>query len=211
MLQAKVHGEMRDSTLKSDHNLLLALGANLTSSVGAPEITLREALKLLKIRGATIRAISLFYTTPAYPKGNGPDYINAAAKIFAPWSAPQALEVFHEIEAELGRERVQRWGQRTLDIDLIAVGDQVLPDAQTHAEWRALSLEAQMNKTPEQLVLPHPRVQDRAFVLVPLADVAPDWVHPVLGLSVKEMRDALDPCDLSVVRPLDVQTLNNGL
>ena len=211
MPQPQVHGEKSDSSLKSTSNLLLALGANLTSSVGAPEITLRVALDLLKIKGAAIRCVSRFYNTPCYPKGNGPDYVNAAAKISAPWSAAEALAILHEIEAELGRERVVRWGQRTLDLDLIAFEDEVLPDLETHATWRNLPLEAQIDRTPDQLILPHPRMQDRAFVLVPMADVAADWVHPVLGRSVIEMRDAIDQEVLETVRPIGQSPLNNGL
>jgi 2-amino-4-hydroxy-6-hydroxymethyldihydropteridine diphosphokinase len=91
---------------------------------------------------------------------------------------------------------------RTLDLDLLAVGDLVLPDATTYAEWRALPADLQRLRAPDDLILPHPRMQDRAFVLVPLADVAPDWVHPVLGLSVAEMRDGLPADDLAGVVPL---------
>lgn len=206
MPQAQDHGEKSDSSLNSPSSMLLALGANLTSNVGAPEITLRAALELLKIRGAVIRAISAFYSTPAFPAGNGPDYVNAAARISAPWTAAQALSICHEIEEELGRSRAVRWGQRTLDLDLIAAGDQVLPDPQTHARWRNLALEEQMEQVPQELILPHPRLHERAFVLVPLADVAPDWVHPVLGTTVLQMRDALDSADLAAVRPLPAET-----
>ncbi|GAA6178258.1 2-amino-4-hydroxy-6-hydroxymethyldihydropteridine diphosphokinase [Sulfitobacter pacificus] len=211
MPQAQDHGEKSGSSLISHPCMLLALGANLTSNVGAPEITLRAALKLLKLNGATIRAKSALYSTPAFPAGNGPDYVNAAARISAPWDAAQALAVLHDIEAEFGRTRETRWGQRTLDLDLIAFGDQVLPDRQTYKEWRDLPADAQRTTVPQELILPHPRLQDRAFVLVPLADVAPDWVHPVLKLSVTEMRDALDPADLAAVRVLSEDVQNNGL
>lgn len=202
MPQPQDHGEKGGTPLKSKHDLLLALGANLTSYVGAPEITLRAALDLLKNSGAVIRGVSRFYSTPAFPAGNGPDYVNAAARISADWSPDEALAVCHRIEAEMGRERVARWGQRTLDIDLIAYGDQVLPDAETHAYWRRLSPQAQRELAPDQLILPHPRLSERAFVLVPLADVAPDWVHPVLGRSVVQMRDALNSVELEAVLPL---------
>jgi 2-amino-4-hydroxy-6-hydroxymethyldihydropteridine diphosphokinase len=140
-----------------------------------------------------IRAISPFYATPCFPAGAGPDYVNAAVALKWDRTAKEVLTALHRIEAELGRSRVQRWGQRTVDLDLIAIGDQVMPDAQTFAHWRDLPLDQQMKEAPDQLILPHPRMQDRAFVLVPLADVAPDWVHPVSGLSVVQMRDALDP------------------
>lgn len=189
--------------LTSNDCILLALGSNLASSAGSSAATLRAALFGLEEKGAMIRAVSPLYSTPAFPAGNGPDYVNAAARIGANWTAQEALARCHEIEAELGRERVQRWGQRTLDIDLIAVGDMVLPDAQTHAEWRRLPLEDQQSQTPAELILPHPRVQDRAFVLVPLADVAPEWVHPVLGQTASQMRDGLDPKDLAEVRRLE--------
>ncbi len=200
MLQADNHGEKGGEPLKVIHSMLIALGSNLTSSVGPPEMTLNEAVLALEVKGAVIRKVSEFYRSPAFPEGNGPDYVNAAVKISAAWSPEEALEILHSIEADMGRERVQRWGQRTLDLDLIAHGDLVLPDLKTHQRWRELPLDQQIGMTPPILILPHPRMQDRAFVLVPLADVAPDWVHPVLGYSVKHLLEALPDADKSAVR-----------
>ena len=91
---------------------------------------------------------------------------------------------------------------RTLDLDLIALGDLVLPDPATHAAWRALPPDLQKMRAPDALILPHPRVQDRAFVLVPLADVAPDWTHPVLGLTVTAMLAARPVAERTEVVPL---------
>jgi 2-amino-4-hydroxy-6-hydroxymethyldihydropteridine diphosphokinase len=83
------------------------------------------------------------------------------------------------------------------------VGDLVLPDAATQADWRALPPDLQRMRAPDALILPHPRLQDRAFVLVPLADVAPDWVHPMLGMSVREMCGRLPAAERAEVRALE--------
>lgn len=203
MPQVKVN---TDNTERADfmpNDVLLAIGGNLTSSVGPPVKTIRAAVKALEAKGATIRAISSFYSTTAFPEGSGPDFVNAAARISVDWTPQRALEILHQIESSMDRVRAQRWGQRTLDLDLIACGDLVLPDARTHARWRDLTLAQQMQETPDELILPHPRLQDRPFVLVPLADVAPNWVHPLLGQSVLQMRDALEPASLEEIRPLE--------
>lgn len=170
---------------------LIALGANVPSGMEALQRTLRAALERLETHGVPGLEVSQFYRTPCFPVGVGPDYLNAAACVNWAGTPSELLRILHEVEAEFGRERVQRWGRRTLDLDLIAVEGRVVPDAQTQDLWRALPMEDQLEKAPDDLILPHPRVQDRAFVLVPLADVAPDWVHPRLGRSVIEMRDAL--------------------
>jgi 2-amino-4-hydroxy-6-hydroxymethyldihydropteridine diphosphokinase len=151
-----------------------------------------------------VLAFSRLYATPCFPAGAGPDYVNAAAVVECGEAADLAsiLLRLHAVEARFGRRRVQRWGMRTLDIDLLAVGDSVLPDAATQDAWRALAPDAQIRTTPDQLILPHPRLQDRAFVLVPLADVAPDWLHPRTGLTVRQMLGALPENDRDAVKPL---------
>ena len=170
---------------------LIALGGNMPSAQGESHETLSAALDRIASSGCELVSVSRFYRTPCFPPGAGPDYVNAAA-VLASQAAPEALlTLLHRVEAGFGRERIKRWGRRTLDLDLIAVEDRVLPDPETHDAWRALPMEEQVEKAPEHLILPHPRVQDRAFVLEPLADVAPDWVHPRLGQSVIELRDAL--------------------
>ena len=113
------------------------------------------------------------------------------------------LTILHAIESDFGRERRQRWGQRVLDMDLIAAGDFVMPNEKSQAEWRNLPLEKQKELAPDELILPHPRLQDRAFVLVPLAQIAPDWLHPLTDLTVVEMRDRLEPQLLAQMKPLE--------
>ncbi len=169
-----------------------------------PAGTLRAAIGALAEEGLCVLALSRLYATPCFPAGTGPDYVNAAAVLECGNDVDLAsiLAALHRVEARFGRERVQRWGMRTLDIDLLALGDSVLPDADTQDSWRGLAPEAQIRTTPDRLILPHPRLQDRAFVLVPLADVAPDWVHPRTGLSVRQMLESLPRADRDAVEPL---------
>ena len=182
---------------------LIALGANLNSLAGTPEMTLRSALNLFPEKGANVIAVSRFYRTPCFPPGAGPDYVNAAAVIGHNGDVPAVLAMLHEIEAAFGRERTCRWGQRTLDLDLIAAGDMIAPDRDAQTEWRCLPADQQTSRTPDKLILPHPRIQDRGFVLIPLADVAPDWRHPILGLTVAQMLAALPPAAHDEIVPLN--------
>jgi 2-amino-4-hydroxy-6-hydroxymethyldihydropteridine diphosphokinase len=186
----------------TDQEYLIALGGNLPSDLGPPEKTLHAALDALAEGPVTILAVSRFFATPCFPPGAGPDYVNAALILRSDLTPARMLDLLHRIEARFGRKRLQRWGMRTLDLDLLAAGARVLPDAVTQTRWREVPVAQQIDAVPDQLILPHPRLQDRAFVLVPLADVAPDWVHPLTGQSVEQMCAAL-PEDLRAeVRPL---------
>lgn len=188
--------------------IYVALGANQpndgASHGQSPADTLRRATQDLRDLGLNLRAASRFYATPCFPPGAGPDYVNAAAAFDLPANSSPGdiLSRLHRVEAAHGRKRAGRWAARTLDLDLLAIGDMVLPDAATHRYWRELAPEDQARLAPEQLILPHPRLSERAFVLVPLADIAPDWCHPILGQTVQEMRDALPASELAAVRAL---------
>lgn len=178
---------------------VIALGANLHSTTSAPVETLRLSLKLFKDESVNVAAVSQWYQTPAFPVGSGPDFVNAAAILETDLPPEQLLLEMARIEAELGRKRKDRWGARVCDLDLIAYGDSVLPDAETFKAWHFMPLETQMRETPKELILPHPRLQDRAFVLVPMRDVVPDWVHPVTGRSLDEMITDLPPEDVASI------------
>lgn len=153
---------------------------------------------------STVVAVSRFYSTPAIPLGSGPNYVNAAVSLRTPLNPLDLLQELHRIEAGFGRDRDgRRWKARTVDLDLLAMGDAVLPDTPTQSRWRALPLAEQMLTAPGELILPHPRMQDRGFVLVPLADVAPGWRHPLTGRSVQQMLDDLPRDALSTIRPIE--------
>lgn len=182
-------------------NVVIALGANLSLRGAGPKVTLERALATMADRGLVIRAASRMFSTPCFPPGAGPDYVNAAALIETDRTPREVLDLLHGIEAEFGRAREQRWGMRTLDLDLVCWGDRVLPDLATYRHWLDLPLDQQVRTAPDQLILPHPRLQDRAFVLVPMADVAPDWRHPVQDLTVTEMIARLPVEDAEAVTP----------
>jgi len=184
----------QDPALRS----IIALGANLPSAHGTPVDTLDRAVAMLGEDGMDVTARSRWYASPAWPAGAGPDYVNGAVVVRGAGGAP-LLEALHRIEAALGRTRkAGRWDARACDLDLLCTGGTVMPDAQT---WHAVVAGPAEAARPG-LVLPHPLMHLRAFVLVPMVEVAGDWRHPMLGRTVAEMVAALPPEDVGAVRPL---------
>ncbi len=182
---------------------LVALGANLPRSGVAAVDTLTDALaRLVREPGLEIGPVARWYRSPAEPPGSGPDFVNGAAVFKTSFAPAELLERLHGVERALGRTRPGRWAPRVCDLDLIALDDRVLPDPATQAAWAALSPEAARERAPETLILPHPRMQERAFVLLPLAEIAADWRHPVTGLDIREMIARLPPGRRAAVRPL---------
>jgi 2-amino-4-hydroxy-6-hydroxymethyldihydropteridine diphosphokinase len=146
----------------------IALGSNLGDSL----TTLQNALKLLdRISGISVTSVSSWYkTAPVGPPQ--PDYLNGCALLEVELNPQELLARLLEIEQQFGRVRRERWGPRTLDLDLILFDDLILQSA--------------------DLEIPHPRMRERAFVLVPLAEIAPDWVDPVSGKSIDRLLEGLD-------------------
>ncbi len=170
---------------------LIHIGGNIPTTTYRLDEIIQSSVEFVARKLGWIAKRSPMYRTPAYPAGSGPDFLNGAMVVVSDLKPEDFLSGLHEIEAELGRKRDKRWGARTVDLDLIAAGDLVTPSVAKWRQWYELPLDRQMHESPDELILPHPRMQDRAFVLIPLLDVAPDWVHPVLGQSVGELCAAL--------------------
>ncbi|MGL4282051.1 MAG: 2-amino-4-hydroxy-6-hydroxymethyldihydropteridine diphosphokinase [Albidovulum sp.] len=201
MAQAEPTVQKHSTAITKDSTIIISVGANLPSRYGEPDQTVSFALAAIGKKIGRIVSVSRFFRTPAYPPGSGPDFLNAACIIATDLAPAEVLAELHAIEAEAGRRRDTRWGARTLDLDLIAMDSMILPDPAVQGEWMALPPERQGAEAPPVLILPHPRLQDRAFVLIPLAEIAPDWHHPVSGLSVGDMLAALPEADKAAISP----------
>lgn len=181
---------------------LVALGSNQAWQGAAPVTLLRDAIGGIEALALSRIRVSEFFRSPCFPAGAGPDFVNAAVALETDLAPEDLLAALHGIEAGLGRRRDRRWGARSVDLDLIAWADAVRPDATVQRAWMALPPARQAREAPEQLILPHPRMQDRGFVLRPLVQVAPDWRHPTLGRTVAQLLADLPAAALEGVVPL---------
>jgi 2-amino-4-hydroxy-6-hydroxymethyldihydropteridine diphosphokinase len=146
--------------------ILIALGSNLASQAGPPAGTLKGALVRLEQLGVKILSVSSFYETPAWPDPSAPAFVNAVAAVHTALQPVELLNLLHGVETEFGRMRSAPNAARTLDIDLLDYDGRVVA---------------------EGLALPHPRLADRSFVLVPLAEIEPNWTHPITGQGAAEL------------------------
>lgn len=185
----------------------IALGANLPIAGLSPAQAVSLAVSALSCTFGGPVTASRLYATPCMPAGAGPDYVNAVVALSQAPGPAETLALLHGLEARFDRARQGRWAARTLDLDLLDHGGQVLPDAAVWAHWADLPPDRQRIEAPDRLILPHPRLAERAFVLVPLAEIAPAWRHPLLGQTAAELRDALPAADLAAIRPLPVADL----
>lgn len=175
----------------------LGLGANLPRGSQTPEMTIKAAIKALEGTSFKVTNCSGFYVTKPVPLTDQPDFINCVVVGETDVPPKDLLDICHKVEARFGRERHDRWSARTLDIDILAVADTVLPSP---GEWQDIVSSSADGSVPP-LTLPHPRLHERAFVLQPLAEIAPDWLHPQLGQTSKELLQALSMSDRRSVRP----------
>ena len=178
--------------MRQNNNIfLVALGSNMSLGKAQPIEIIRNAITELIKFDINLISLSRFYETPAFPEGSGPNFINSAIKVEANYSPQEMLQKFHEIEQKFDRQRTLRWSARTLDLDLLAFKGSVFPSRKIFKHWFELPISEQMKKIPHELVLPHPRMQDRAFVLSPLLDIEPKWTHPILKKTVLQLYEEL--------------------
>ena len=145
---------------------LIALGANIPSKAGGPAQTLKAALACVARADVKITAVSPFYENPAWPDPGAPAFINAVAAIQTNLQPIALMALLHQVETEFGRTRSVPNAARTLDLDLLDYAGQILEGP---------------------LILPHPRLTERLFVLEPLRDLAPQWRHPVTGQDIESL------------------------
>jgi 2-amino-4-hydroxy-6-hydroxymethyldihydropteridine diphosphokinase len=181
--------------LRARGKILVGLGANRPGPWGAPAATIKRALGEMEKTGIVVEAISPLYETAAIGRARQPAYINAVVLIDSNLSPEALLRRLKSIERRAGRRGGRPWGPRSLDIDIIDHKGLV-------RHWRARQAEFPRAGT-RPLVLPHPLMHERPFVLKPLLDIAPDWRHPVLGRSIGALwRDAATKRQGQVLKPL---------
>ncbi|WP_417451721.1 2-amino-4-hydroxy-6-hydroxymethyldihydropteridine diphosphokinase [Kordiimonas sp.] len=167
--------------------VFLAFGGNLPSRAGTPKETIQAAVARLETRGFDLVKLSHFYRSPAVTldvRTCAPAYTNAAAWMQCTLVPEQILAITQSVEREFGRKPGARWTARPLDIDLLAAGQVVLPSREI---WQRLASSEDIAAILPEPVVPHPRLHLRGFVLAPLLDLIPGWIHPVLGENIAQL------------------------
>lgn len=163
----------RGAESRSEEGIFIGLGANLPSPrFGTPRETLAAAVAALPRRGVRPLRQSRWYRSAPVPASDQPWFANAVIAVATELAPADLLAALHEIEHAFGRRRARPRQARAIDLDLLDHGGRV--------------------EAGRSLVLPHPRMHERAFVMLPLREIAPDWVHPVSGLHIDRLCARLD-------------------
>jgi 2-amino-4-hydroxy-6-hydroxymethyldihydropteridine diphosphokinase len=153
----------------------IALGSNVAGRFASPAEAVKAAMQVVQTIEITMVSRSRLYRSAAWPDPADPEFVNAMIAVETSLAPAALLARLHAVEAEFGRERRQMNAPRTLDLDIV--------------DYAGL-----VSAPGESPILPHPRLADRAFVLLPLAEIAPDWRHPVTRAAIGDLIRALpDP------------------
>ena len=159
--------------------ILIAIGSNLEGPWGLPLEAVQRAFDALDEPPLRLLRASRPIVTAPYGRTDQPDFVNAVAEIGTDLKPQALLQRLHAIERSAGRKRTLHWGPRTLDLDLI--------------DYHGLVITADgATGSGRRLVLPHPGIADRTFVLQPIAEIAPDWCHPILGKTALSLLKRLE-------------------
>ncbi|RKQ49866.1 2-amino-4-hydroxy-6-hydroxymethyldihydropteridine diphosphokinase [Roseivirga pacifica] len=160
-------------------SIYLLLGTNL----GNKSANLQRAKELLTSHAIIIKKESRIYETAAWGNEDQPSFLNQVVEVDSNKSPQRILTLVNQIEEEMGRVRFEKWGERLIDIDILYFGSHEIQN--------------------EDLVIPHPEIQNRRFTLAPLAEMAPNFIHPVLKKTQQELFEGcVDPLEVTVWEPV---------
>ena len=185
------------------NNYVLVLGSNLSSEFGNSDETLKKCVDDIRSNPAIKSLVeSNWYISSSFLDEREPKYVNVGIEIATNLRPVELLDFTTGFEHKYGRIRRKRWESRTCDIDILLSDQLILPNKLSFEKWYKLDLSDQIELIPNELILPHPRIQDRIFFLKPLNDLQPEWIHPFINLKAKEMLDSLPSNELENIHEL---------
>ena len=185
------------------NNYIIVLGSNLSSEFGSSTEILKKCVGELKSFQAIQSLLeSKWYISSSLVDKSEPRYVNVGIRFCTNLKPKELLNFTSDLEIKYGRKRQRRWEPRTCDIDILLCDQLILPSKQYFKKWLNLNFSDQIRLVPDELILPHPRLQDRTFFLKPLNDLQPEWIHPFLKVKAKEMLDSLPPYELESIEGL---------
>ncbi len=185
------------------NNYIVVLGSNLTSEFGNSAETLKKCVDEIRSNPSVESLLeSNWYISASFLDKRDPRYVNVGIRFSTNLKPKNLLNFTSGLENKYGRKRQERWGPRTCDIDILLCDQLILPSKLSFNKWLNLDLLDQIRLVPNELILPHPRMQERTFFLKPLNDLRPDWIHPFLNKNAKEMLDSLAPNELQNIKEM---------
>ena len=185
------------------NNYVVVLGSNLSSEFGNSAETLKKCVDEIRSYPSIECLLeSNWYISSSFLNIRDPRYVNVGISFSTKLKPKELLNFTSVLENKYGRKRRERWGPRTCDIDILLCDQLILPSKLYFEKWLKLDFFEQKELSPDELILPHPRLQERTFFLKPLNDLQPDWTHPFLEMKAKEMLDSLPSNELQNIEEM---------